>query len=94
MSVEIVFTSGTTAEPKGVTITHRNLLANLTPLEREIAHYLKWERLVHPIRFLSLVPLSHVFGQFMGIFVPQLLGGEVFFQESLLPSQIIETVKA
>jgi len=29
----------------------------------------------------------------MGIFVPQLLGGEVFFQESLLPSQIIETVK-
>jgi long-chain acyl-CoA synthetase len=90
---EIVFTSGTTAEPKGVRITHRNLLANLTPLEREIAHYLKWERLVHPIRFLTLVPLSHVFGQFMGIFVPQLLGGEVFFQESLLPSQIIETVK-
>jgi long-chain acyl-CoA synthetase len=91
--VEIVFTSGTTAEPKGVAITHRNLLANLTPLEREIGRYLKWERLVHPVRFLNLVPLSHVFGQFMGIFVPQLLGGAVFFQESLLPSQIIETVK-
>src|SRR5258705_10031434 len=29
----------------------------------------------------------------MGIFVPQLIGGEVFFQESLIPSQIIETVK-
>lgn len=92
-TVEIVFTSGTTAEPKGVLITHRNLMANLTPLEREIKLYLKWERLVHPIRFLNILPLSHVFGQFMGIFVAQLLGGEVFFQESLSPSQIVETVK-
>jgi long-chain acyl-CoA synthetase len=92
-TIEIVFTSGTTAEPKGVLITHRNLMANLTPLEREIKRYLKWERLVHPVRFLNLLPLSHVFGQFMGVFVPQLLGGEVFFQESLSPSQILETVK-
>ncbi len=92
-TVEIVFTSGTTAEPKGVLITHRNLMANLTPLEREIKRYLKWERLVHPVRFLNLLPLSHVFGQFVGIFVPQLLGGEVFLQESLSPSQIVQTVK-
>jgi len=92
-SVEIVFTSGTTAEPKGVRITHRNLLANLVPLEQEIKPYLKWEHAVHPLRFLNLVPLSHVFGQFMGIFVPQLTGGELFFQESLSPSQIIDTVK-
>src|SRR5882672_3084727 len=92
-TAEIVFTSGTTAEPKGVLITNRNLMANLTPLEREIKRYLKWERLVHPIRFLNLLPLSHVFGQFMGIFVPQLLGGEVFLQESLSPSQIVQTVK-
>ena len=90
---EIVFTSGTTAEPKGVVLTHQNLLANMQPLEMEIRPYLKWERLVHPIRFLNLLPLSHVFGQFMGIFVPQLLGGEVFFVDSLKPSQIIETVK-
>jgi long-chain acyl-CoA synthetase len=92
-TVEIVFTSGTTAEPKGVVITHHNLMANLMPLEREIKRYLKWERPFHPVRFLNLLPLSHVFGQFMGIFVPQLLGGEVFFQESLSPSQIVETVK-
>src|SRR6266576_1089394 len=92
-TLEIVFTSGTTAEPKGVRITHHNLLANLSPLEHELERYLKWERLVHPIRFLNLLPLSHVFGQFMGILVPQLLGGEVFFQESLSSSQIIETVR-
>src|SRR6266487_2906321 len=92
-TIEIVFTSGTTAEPKGVLITHRNLMANLTPLEREIRRYLKWERLVHPVRFLNLLPLSHLLGQFMGVFVPQLLGGEVYFQESLSPLQILETVK-
>src|SRR5205807_7027582 len=92
-TVEIVFTSGTTAEPKGVRITHHNLLANLTPIEREIKRYLKWERLFHPIRFLNLLPLSHVFGQLMGIFVPQFLDGEVFFQESLAPLQIVETIK-
>ncbi|MDQ3820441.1 MAG: AMP-binding protein, partial [Acidobacteriota bacterium] len=65
----------------------------LAPLEEEIKKYLRWERLVHPLRFLSLLPLSHVFGQFMGLFVPQLLGGQVLFQESLNPTQIIETIK-
>src|SRR5216683_3299871 len=90
---QIIFTSGTTAEPKGVVISHGNILANLEPLEAAMQPYLKWERLVHPLRFLDLVPLSHVFGRFMGVFVPQLLHGAVFFQESLLPSQIIETVK-
>ncbi len=90
---EIIFTSGTTAEPKGVCITHRNVLANINPLETEIQKYLKYERLVHPLRFLNLLPLSHVFGQFMGMFVPLLLGGETYFQDSLNPSEIIETVK-
>jgi long-chain acyl-CoA synthetase len=91
---EIIFTSGTTEEPRGVCLTHRNLLANLAPLEEEIKKYLRWERFVHPIRFLCLLPLSHVFGQFMGILVPPLLGGEVFFQDSLNPSEIVGTIKS
>ena len=90
---EIIFTSGTTAEPKGVCLTHRNLLANIIPLETEIDKYLKFERPFHPIRFLCLLPLSHVFGQFMGIFVPRLLFGEVFFSRTLNPSEIIATIK-
>ena len=91
--LEIIYTSGTTHEPKGVLLTHGNLLASISPLEREIQKYLRWERLVHPLRFLSSLPLSHVFGQLMSIFVPQLLGGEVFFQGSLNPSEIIETCR-
>src|SRR5204863_4205591 len=34
--VEIIFTSGATADPKGVVITHRNVLANTVPVEREV----------------------------------------------------------
>jgi long-chain acyl-CoA synthetase len=91
--LQIVFTSGTTAEPKGVVITHANVLANIAPLEREMQRYLKYERWVHPVRFLSLLPLSHVFGQFLGMFLPPLLGGIVIFQEDLKPSEIVSTIR-
>ncbi|MHB8502882.1 MAG: AMP-binding protein [Candidatus Acidiferrales bacterium] len=90
---EILFTSGTTAEPRGVVLTHGNFLANLEPLERGIDSYRKYERWFHPLRFVTLVPLSHVFGQFMALFVPPLLGATVVFEQSANPSEIIRTVK-
>ena len=91
--LQIVFTSGTTADPKGVVITHGNVLANIAPLEREMQGYMKYERLVHPLRFLNLLPLSHVFGQFLGMFLPPLLGGTVVFQSELSPSEVASTIR-
>src|SRR3954469_14088108 len=40
-TAEIIFTSGATAEPKGVVLTHKNILANIVPIEREMAKYKK-----------------------------------------------------
>src|SRR6202167_4293109 len=91
--LQVVFPSGTTTEPKGVIITHGNVLANIAPLEEEIRRYLKYERFVHPVRFLNLLPLSHVFGQFLGLFLPPLLAGTVIFQEEFKPSEIIRTIR-
>jgi long-chain acyl-CoA synthetase len=91
--IEIVFTSGTTATPKGVCLTHRNLLANLTPIETEFRKYARWERLVHPLRILCLLPLSHVFGQMMGVFIPQMFGAEVYLRESYKPAEVIEIAR-
>jgi long-chain acyl-CoA synthetase len=92
--VEIVFTSGTTAEPRGVVLTHGNLLANLEPLEKGIARYRRYERIFHPLRFLDLLPLSHVFGQLLGIFLPQILGGTSVFLDTLNPAEVIRAIRA
>jgi long-chain acyl-CoA synthetase len=91
-TAEIIFTSGATADPKGVVITHRNLLANIVPIEREIAKYRQWARPFLPIRFLNLLPLSHMFGQAMGTFVPPMLSGLVVFTRSYSPDDIIRQI--
>ncbi len=91
---EIIFTSGATADPKGVTITHRNVLANIVPIEREVKKYLRYERPFHPIRFLNLLPLSHLFGQSMATFVPPMLRGTVVFSHGYSPAEILHQIKS
>jgi long-chain acyl-CoA synthetase len=92
-TAEIIFTSGATAEPKGVIITHRNVLANIVPIEREMAKYQRYIRPFSPIRFLNLLPLSHMFGQAMATFVPPMLGGTVVFMRSLAPADIVRQIR-
>lgn len=90
---QIIFTSGSTAAPKGVCLTHGNTLASLEPMEQEIGKYLRWERPFHPVRFLAQLPLSHVFGQMLGLFVPPLLRGEMHFLPELSPADVIQTIR-
>jgi long-chain acyl-CoA synthetase len=90
---QIIFTSGSTAAPKGVCLTHGNTLASLEPMEQEIAKYLRWERPFHPVRFLAQLPLSHVFGQMLGLFVPPLLRGEMHFLPELSPAEVIQSIR-
>ncbi|MGA7915316.1 MAG: AMP-binding protein [Candidatus Acidiferrales bacterium] len=91
--LEIVFTSGTTAEPRGVVLSHGNVLANIEPLEGEIRKYLRYERIFHPLRFINLLPLSHVFGQLLAVFIPPMLGATTIFLESFSPSDLLETIR-
>src|SRR5207249_4278125 len=90
---EIIFTSGATADPKGVLITHRNVLANIVPVEVEMAKYLKWAKAFLPIRFLNLLPLSHMFGQAMATFIPPMLPGTVIFMRGFSPVDIVAQIK-
>ncbi len=90
---QIVFTSGTTSEPKGVVHTHRNVLASLRPIETEIAKYRRYERWFHPLRFLHTLPFSHVFGQFMGLWIPALLGAEVHLPADVEAGRTVATIE-
>jgi long-chain acyl-CoA synthetase len=89
---EILFTSGATGVPKGVTITHRNILANLQPIDEGIEKYRKYMGPFKPIRFLNLLPLSHMFGQAMAAFIPAMIEGQVFFTSGYGPRDIVHLI--
>jgi len=90
--IQVIFTSGATAEPKGVVIRHRNVLANIVPVEREVLKYRKYARPFHPLRFLNLLPLSHMFGQSMASSIPPMVRGTVVFTRSFNPHDILHLI--
>ncbi|HUG07181.1 MAG TPA: AMP-binding protein [Candidatus Limnocylindria bacterium] len=83
---EVVFTSGTTGDPKGAMLTHRNILSNAVAATQ-----------IFPIgpkqRLLSFLPLSHMFEQLAGFFAVLLSGASVIYPTSRQPAVVRRTFK-
>ena len=81
---EVIFTSGTTGDPKGVMLTHGNLLANMVSVNQHAPG--------KPTdRLLSLLPLSHMFEQMGGLLIPLRNGANITYLTSIQPSIIVKT---
>lgn len=84
---ELVYTSGTTGSPKGVVLSHRNLLANLLQVNTHLP-------IVHSrYVFLSVLPLSHMFEQMAGLLTPLYTGAAIAYPRVLKPSALREAFR-
>ena len=72
----IVFTSGTTGRPKGVVLTHRNVLSNAAAASRGV-------NVSTEDRLLSFLPLSHTFERTVGYYAPLIHGAEIVYTRSI-----------
>ena len=83
---EIMFTSGTTGDPKGVMITHRNLTANIEGISQYIV-------CKPSSRLLSVLPLSHMYEQMGGLFIVLYSGASVTYPTSRQPTVLARTMR-
>src|SRR5207248_7782300 len=83
---EIVFTSGTTGNPKGVVLTQRNIVANTLMTQARVPPR------THN-RVLSLLPLSHMFEQTTGLFTPLSGGASIAYITALRPDVIFSAMQ-
>lgn len=76
----IVFTSGTTADPKGVVLSQGNVLANISGIQARIAIRADW-------RLLSVLPLSHMY-ELTGSLAVLSRGASIFYVPRVTPLAI------
>ncbi|MCK5646929.1 MAG: AMP-binding protein, partial [Anaerolineales bacterium] len=83
---EIMYTSGTTGEPKGVMLTHENLISNVE-MGTQIMQ-------VDPgSSILSLLPLSHMFEQIIGLLIPLKCGAKIIYVPSRQPQIVMNALR-
>ena len=82
----IIYTSGTTGEPKGVMLTHRNLVSNI-----EALHHSGFQFVLED-RSISFLPLSHILERMVGYYALLYFGCSIAYAESLekLPQNLQE----
>ena len=83
---EIVFTSGTTGEPKGAMLSHGNLMSCATAMSEVMS-------ITPDDRLLSVLPLSHLYEQVLGFIGPLLVGASIVYPVSRQPAVLIRTFR-
>jgi long-chain acyl-CoA synthetase len=73
----IIYTSGTSSQPKGVMLTHGSIISNIIG-----ANELVKEIKVKDHKFLSIIPLSHAYEHTAGFFLPIYIGAEIYFNDN------------
>ena len=83
--VEVMFTSGTTGDPKGVMLSHENLMSNV----RSIIQYVPGQP---SDRLVSILPLSHMLEQMGGLLLTLRSGANVTYPTSRQPTVLFRTM--
>ncbi|MCH7825628.1 MAG: AMP-binding protein [Acidobacteria bacterium] len=90
---QVVLTSGTTQLPQSVEVRHENFRAVLDAMESEIDAYRWLIRVAPRLRIATTLPFSHLYGQFMGVFLPVALDADVAVLDAMPAAELAATIR-